>query len=390
MRVIVVVLDSLGVGELPDAKEYGDEGSNTLAHTAEAVGELSLPNFEKLGLGNLIEVRGVNPVETPRAFFGKAREVSVGKDSTTGHWELMGVILEKPFPIYPSGFPPSIIKEFEKRVGRKILGNKPASGTVIIQELGEEHLRTGYPIIYTSADSVFQIAAHEEVISVEELYRMCEIAREILKGEHAVCRVIARPFLGEKRGEFYRTRRRRDFSLPPPKDTVLDVLNKAGVEVYAVGKIKEIFSGRGINYSFSTKGNKDGLEKTKKLMKEVERGFILTNLIDFDMLWGHRNNPKGYAEGLKEVDSYIPFFLNLLRPEDLFIFTADHGCDPTTESTDHSREYIPILAISGEVKVGRWIGVRKTFADVGKSVLCWFGVKNNLPGESFSSQIKKV
>jgi phosphopentomutase len=261
---------------------------------------------------------------------------------------------------------------------------------VIIQELGEEHLKTGYPIVYTSADSVFQIAAHEEVIPVEELYRMCEIAREILKGEHAVSRVIARPFLGKKRGEFHRTRRRKDFSLLPPKDTVLDALNKAGVEVYAVGKIKDIFSGRGINYSFSTKSNKDGLEKTKRLMKEVERGFIFTNLIDFDMLWGHRNNPTGYAEGLKEVDSYIPFFLDMLRPEDLFIFTADHGCDPTTESTDHSREYIPILAISGEVKVGRSIGVRKTFADVGKTVLDWFGVKNNLPGESFSSQIKKT
>jgi phosphopentomutase len=390
LRAIVVVLDSLGVGELPDAKEYGDEGSNTLAHTAEAVGGLSLPNFEKLGLGNVIKVRGVNPVEAPRAFFGKAKEISAGKDSTTGHWELMGVILEKPFPTYPSGFPPAIIKEFEKRVGRKVLGNKPASGTVIIQELGEEHLKTGYPIVYTSADSVFQIAAHEEVIPVEELYRMCEIAREILKGEHAVSRVIARPFLGKKRGEFHRTRRRKDFSLLPPKDTVLDALNKAGVEVYAVGKIKDIFSGRGINYSFSTKSNKDGLEKTKRLMKEVERGFIFTNLIDFDMLWGHRNNPTGYAEGLKKVDSYIPFFLDMLRPEDLFIFTADHGCDPTTESTDHSREYIPILAISGEVKVGRSIGVRKTFADVGKTVLDWFGVKNNLPGESFSSQIKKT
>jgi phosphopentomutase len=388
LRVIVVVLDSLGVGELPDAKNYGDEGSNTLAHTAEAVGGLLLPSFEKLGLGNIIEVQGVERVKSPRAFFGKAGEVSAGKDSTTGHWELMGVILERPFPTYPNGFPPAIINEFEKRVGRKILGNKPASGTVIIQELGEEHLRTGNPIVYTSADSVFQIAAHEEVIPVEELYRMCKIAREILKGEYAVSRVIARPFLGKRKGEFHRTQRRKDFSLPPLKNTVLDILSEAGVEVYAVGKIKDIFSGRGITYSFSTKNNREGLERTKQLMKEVKEGFIFTNLIDFDMLWGHRNNPTGYAEGLKEVDSYIPYFVNTLRPEDLFIFTADHGCDPTTVSTDHSREYIPILAISGKVKGGKSLGVRKTFADVGKTVLDWFGIKNSLSGESFASLIR--
>ncbi len=389
MKVVVIVLDSLGVGALPDAGKYGDEGSNTLANTAEAVGGLSLPHFERLGLGNIISIKGIKPQRAPAAFWGKAREVSPGKDTTTGHWELMGLILKKPFPTYPHGFPPEIIEEFERRIGRKILGNKPASGTVIIQELGEEHLKTGYPIVYTSADSVFQIAAHEEVIPVEELYQMCEVAREILQGEHGVARVIARPFRGKKRGEFYRTSRRKDFSLPPVGETALDILQRAGIDVFGVGKIKDIFAGRGITQSFHTRNNKEGLEVTLSLMREKREGFIFTNLVDFDMLWGHRNNPQGYARGLIEVDSYIPSLLGFVGSEDLLVFTADHGCDPTTPSTDHSREYIPILAVSSKASPGRSLGERETFADVGKTVLEWFGIRNNLPGKSFAHIIKE-
>ena len=297
-RVILMVLDSAGVGEMPDAAKYGDEGSNTLGNVAKAVGGLAMPNMQKMGLGNIISIEGVAPASHPTGAYGKAAEKSAGKDTTTGHWEIAGVVLERQFPVYPNGFPPEVIDEFEKRIGRKVLGNKVASGTEIIKELGDEHIKTKNPIVYTSADSVFQIAAHEDVIPVEELYKICRIAREILQGEHAVARVIARPFIG-KSGEYVRTYNRADFSLTPPHDTLLDNVVKAGMEVVGVGKIWDIFAGQGITKSFHTQGNMDGIDKTLEAMDILERGLVFTNLVDYDMLYGHRNDPEGYAKALE-------------------------------------------------------------------------------------------
>jgi len=380
-RAIIIVLDSAGVGELPDAGAYGDEGSSTIPHTAEAVGGLHLPTLESLGLGRIVPIRGVVPVTHPAGAFGKLTERSAGKDSTTGHWELMGIILERPFPTYPNGFPRDLIEPFEREIGTKVLGNYAASGTEIIQQLGPEHLRTQRPIVYTSADSVFQIAAHEDVIPVPRLYEMCEIARRILTGEHSVSRVIARPFVGAP-GAFKRTDRRRDFSLPPPTPTLLDDAVQAGLTVVGVGKIPDLFAGRGLTRSVHTHDDLDGITQTVQAMDETREGIIFANLVDLDTKFGHRNDPHGYAADLTSIDAKLPAILETLRPKDLLMVTADHGNDPTTPSTDHSREYVPLLIAGPGVRGGVDLGTRRTFADVGATVAEALGVAWTGPGES--------
>ncbi|AEM77985.1 phosphopentomutase [Thermoanaerobacter wiegelii] len=384
-RVILIVLDSVGVGELPDAYKFGDQGSNTLGHVTEKTG-VELPNMGRLGLGNIIPLKSVP--ENPNAIggYGKMAEKSAGKDTTTGHWEIAGLFIEKPFPTYPHGFPDEIIKEFEKRIGRKVLGNKPASGTEIIKELGEEHVKTGFPIVYTSADSVFQVAAHEDVIPLEELYKICEIAREILKGDHAIGRVIARPFTGTP-GNFVRTGNRRDFSLKPFEPTVLDMLKEDGYEVFAIGKIEDIFAGQGITGKNHTTNNDDGITATIKAMDEVKNGLIFTNLVDFDMVYGHRNDVEGYAKALKHFDNRLPEIMEKLTKEDLLIITADHGCDPTTPSTDHSREYVPLLVYSPLMKHGVNLGVRSTYADIAATIAEIFKVGPMKHGTSFLREL---
>lgn len=384
-RIIIIILDSVGVGALPDADKYGDSGANTLVHVAEAVGGLSLPHLEKMGIGNIAEIKGVPPAAGPLAVYGKMAEISAGKDTTTGHWELMGLYLDQPFPTYPQGFPPEVIQPFEERIGRRILCNRPASGTEIIKEMGEEHIKTGCPIVYTSVDSVFQVAAHENVIPVEELYRICETARELLKKEHAVGRVIARPFTGEP-GCFARTPRRKDFSLKPPSKTVLDYAVENGYNVYAVGKIAEIFAGRGIFESVHSDNNMDTIDKTLDFMRRADQGIIFANLVDFDMLWGHRNDAAGYAQGLVEVDRRVPELLDLLQPDDVLLFTADHGCDPTTPSTDHTREYVPLLVFGDKIKPVD-LGIRQTLADLGKTVADLLGFNAPVKGTSFADEI---
>ena len=380
-RAILLVLDGVGIGELPDAADYGDEGSNTLVNMAKAVGGLNLPNLQRMGLGNIERIEGVPPAEKPIACYGKMREVSAGKDTTTGHWEIAGIIREKPFPTYPNGFPPEIIEAFEKAIGRKVLGNKPASGTAIIEELGEEHLRTGYPIVYTSADSVFQIAAHEEIVPVEQLYEWCRIAREILKGEHEVARVIARPFIGTP-GNFKRTPRRRDFSVPPTYPTLLDALTEAGLKVVTVGKIDDIFAGRGVTFAIHTSDNRDGMQQVETLTVQGDFDFLWCTLVDFDTVYGHRNNPQGFAQALREFDEWLGNFLPKLMGGDLLIITADHGNDPTTPSTDHSREYVPILIWTPSLKEGKPLGVRQTFADVAATIADWLKVEWRGAGKS--------
>ncbi len=383
-RVIVVVLDSMGVGELPDAAEYGDEGSNTLGNIARALGGLNLPHFESLGLGNITAIEGVKPVPDCQAAWGKMAERSRGKDTTTGHWELMGLITEQPFPVYPRGFPPDLIERFEQAIGRRVLGNKVASGTEIIDELGEEHVKTGRPIVYTSADSVFQIAAHEEVIPLEELYHICRTAREMLTGVHGVARVIARPFRGEP-GRFARTENRKDFSLEPPGVTVLDLLVKHGYETTGIGKIKDIFAGRGITRHIPSKNNTEGISHIIDVIDSQVRGLVLANLVDFDMKYGHRNDPQGYSLALEEFDRALPDIIGRLRDDDILVITADHGCDPTTASTDHSREYVPLLVAGEKVRAGTRLGVRESFADLGKTVLELLGVSGEgMPGQSFA------
>lgn len=386
-RTIVLVLDSVGAGELPDASEYGDEGSNTLANTARAVGGLELPNLGRLGIGNIIPIEGVPPVSNPKASYGKMAEVSPGKDTITGHWELMGLQLDKPFKTYPEGFPAEVIESFERRIGRRIIGNKAASGTEIIEELGGEHVSTGCPIVYTSADSVFQIAAHEEVVSIEELYSWCREARELLTGDNLVGRVIARPFIGSP-GSFSRTSRRKDFSVAPPGKTLLDFAGDAGYPVCAVGKIGEIFSMKGVDKSFKMAGNMEGIDRTIELIETEARGIIFTNLVDFDMLWGHRNDPEGYARGLSEVDRRIPEILERLRSGDALFLTADHGCDPTTPSTDHSREYVPLLATGPSMTAGVDLGVRQSFADLAATVADLMGFEAPVAGESFAKFVE--
>jgi phosphopentomutase len=385
-RVIIVVLDSMGVGELPDAAEYGDQGSNTLANMAKAVGGLSLPHMQELGLGNIIAIEGVPPCDEPLGAYGRMAEASAGKDTTTGHWEIAGIYSPRPLPTYPNGFPEELIEEYERRIGRKTLGNYPRSGTVIIQELGEEHMRTGYPIVYTSADSVFQVAAHEEVIPIEELYRICQIAREMLVGEHAVGRVIARPFIGEP-GNFTRTERRKDFSILPPEPTLLDRLVAAGHSVMGVGKIEDIFAHRGLSQSVHSPNNMACVDQTLAYMKGSRSGLIFTNLVDFDMLWGHRNNPQGYASGLQDFDRRLPEIMDTMMAKDILFLTADHGNDPTTPSTDHSREYVPLLAYGNAVKPGVDLGTRGAFADLGATVAELLGIESLPFGISFAEEL---
>ena len=384
-KAILLVLDGVGIGELPDAADYGDEGSNTLVNMAKAVGGLNLPNLQRMGLGNIEQIEGIPPAEKPIACYGKMREVSAGKDTTTGHWEIAGIIREKPFPTYPNGFPPEIIEAFEKAIGRKVLGNKPASGTVIIEELGEEHLRTGYPIVYTSADSVFQIAAHEEIVPVEQLYEWCRIAREILRGEHEVARVIARPFIGTP-GNFKRTARRKDFSVPPPYPTLLDALTEAGLKVVTVGKVDDIFAGRGVTFAVHTSDNRDGMQQVETLTTQGDFDFLWCTLVDFDTVYGHRNNPQGFAQALREFDEWLGNFLPKLREGDLLIITADHGNDPTTPSTDHSREYVPLLIWTPSLREGKPLGVRQTFADVAATIADWLKVEWHGAGKSCLSE----
>jgi phosphopentomutase len=385
-RVLLIVLDSVGAGALPDAAEYGDEGSNTLGNTAKAVGGLAVPNLGSLGLGNILEIEGVEQAKHPLAFFGKMSEASPGKDTTTGHWEMMGLKLETLFPTYPNGFPAEVMDAFEKAIGRGTLGNKTASGTGIMEELGEEHMKTGKPIIYTSADSVFQITTHEEIIPIDELYWMSEVARKILTGEHAVGRVIARPFIGE-RGSFARTHRRKDFSLKPPAKTVLDYALEAGVAVYGVGKIREIFAGMGVPEGIHTEGNMHGIDETLKALRERKTGIIFTNLVDFDSEWGHRNDPDGYARGLAAADARLPEIIEELESDDVLIITADHGCDPTTPSTDHSREYVPYLIFGRALGQGKGLGVRSTFADIGKTIAELLGFEAPVHGTSMKSEV---
>jgi phosphopentomutase len=385
-RVILIVLDSCGVGELPDAEEYNDQGSNTIGNTASAVNGLFLPNLQELGIGNIIKIEGVGPEEYPLANYGKMAEKSIGKDSTTGHWEIAGLIVNKPFPTYPQGFPTEIMKEFEKTIQRQILGNKPASGTEIIKELGEEHLKTGKPICYTSADSVFQIACHEDVFPPEELYEMCQKARGILTGEHGVARVIARPFIG-KPGSFKRTERRKDFSLSPPGETILDILKRSTFQVIGIGKIEDLFAGRGLTESLHTENNLDGIAKLCQKMEECFTGLIFINLIDFDMLWGHRNDVVGFARGLEEFDLALAEVLGLLKSDDLLIITADHGCDPTTSSTDHSREYVPLLVYGEMLKQGVNLKTRETFSDIAQTLAEIFNVRRTGNGKSLLKEI---
>ncbi|WP_018085127.1 phosphopentomutase [Desulfurispora thermophila] len=387
-QVVILVMDSAGVGALPDAHLYGDEGSNTLGNLSRAVGGLSLPTLGSLGLGSIIPIAGVPPSATPLACYGKMAEQSPGKDTTTGHWEIAGIKLERPFPTYPHGFPPAVIQALTERIGTPVLGNKPASGTEIIAELGAEHMRTGYPIVYTSADSVLQIAAHEEVIPLPRLYEICQIAREIMTGEHAVGRVIARPFIGQP-GSFQRTPNRHDYSLKPPRPHLLHLLQEAGLAVQAVGKINDIFAGDGITASFPTKSNAEGMEKTLACVQQHRPGLVFTNLVEFDMLYGHRNDPQGYARALQELDDFLPRLLGALTEKDLLIITADHGCDPTTTSTDHSREYVPLLVYGPALRQGIDLGTRQTFADIAATVGEIFQIA--LPnGISFAAPIGAV
>ncbi|MBI4687797.1 MAG: phosphopentomutase [Nitrospirae bacterium] len=381
-RIILIVIDGLGIGELPDAMEYGDSGSNTLRNISEAVGGLRLPNMESLGLGFLGDFKGVQRTEKLIGSYGIMAEASHAKDSTAGHWEMMGIVTEKPFPTYPHGFPAEIIEAFEKAIGRKVLGNKPASGTEIIKELGSLHLETGCPIVYTSADSVFQIAAHEEIIPLDELYRMCETARSILKPPHNVGRVIARPFVG-KEGFFVRTPMRKDFSIPPPEKTALQYLSESGLEVISIGKVKDIFAGMGFTKALSVSGNDDAIAKAVTQFKSLDKGVVWLTLVDLDTLYGHRNDPQGYARALENFDSALTGIFALLTENDMLIITADHGCDPTTQSTDHSREYVPLLIYGPSIKEGIDLGLRKSFSDIGATMLDAFDIKSNINGESF-------
>jgi phosphopentomutase len=385
-RVVLIVLDSVGCGAAADAAAYGDEGADTLGNLSRKVGGLTLPYLQKYGIGNLTTILGVPPAARPAGCYGKMQEASAGKDTTTGHWEMAGLRIDQAFTVFPDGFPEAILGPFREKTGRGVLGNKPASGTVILDELGEEHMRTGDLIVYTSGDSVFQVAAHERVVPIEELYRFCQIARDLLD-QHNVGRVIARPFVGEGKGSFKRTYNRKDFSMLPPEGTVLDAIKARGLPVVGVGKIEDIYAGRGITEGVHTEGNVDGLEKTVELLSRVDEGLIFVNLVDFDMLYGHRNDPAGYYKCLQEFDEFVPKLEAALRPGDLVLLTADHGNDPTSVSTDHTREYVPILGFGPACRAGVDLGVRKTFADVGATLAEAFGVTPPAHGTSFLGQI---
>lgn len=384
-RILLLVLDSVGVGEMPDAEDFGDRGSDTLGHVA-ASRPLDIPHLKHLGIGNIRPLSNIPPADPAAGSFGRATLASPGKDTTSGHWEMMGLILERPFPVYPSGFPPEVLEPFEKAIGRKVLGNYPASGTEIIQELGEEHVKTGRPILYTSADSVFQVAAHEEVIPLEALYRICEIARQILRGKHEVGRVIARPFIG-KPGSFSRTERRKDFAVPPYKPTVLDRLYERGIGVTAIGKIASIYCHRGISRELKTKNNSHTATTTLEAIRRFPEGLIFTNFVDFDMLYGHRNDVEGYARALEEFDKTLAAILEALNEDDLLIVTSDHGCDPATESTDHSREYALLLTYGRKALGNQDLGTRKTLADIGATVAENFRTVSPA-GESFLQALR--
>lgn len=386
-RVIIVVLDSVGIGEMPDAEEYGDLGSNTLGNIARLMGGLHLPHLEKLGLGNIDSITGVLENPNPEGSFGKMAERSVGKDTTTGHWEMAGVILERALPTFPRGFPKDFIERYELAIGRGVIGNEVASGTEIIQRLGAEHVRTGKPIVYTSADSVFQVATHEGVIPLSELMQICQIAREMLTDEMQVGRVIARPFLGEA-GQFYRTPNRHDFAIDPPHKILMEYVQERGLEVCTVGKIHDIYAGRGITDFETTKGNMEGVKKTLEYMTKVKSGLIMTNLVDFDMLYGHRNDVEGYARALEEFDERLPEIYAALRSEDMLIITADHGCDPTLPGTDHTREYVPLLVYGPTLSKGVNLGVRSTFADIAATVAEYLETEPVSKGKSFQALVK--
>jgi len=385
-RIFWIVLDSVGIGELPDAADYDDVGRNTLGHIAESRA-LEIPTLVRLGLANIAPLKHQTPATTPLGAYGKGATRSPGKDTTTGHWEMAGVWLDQAFPVYKNGFPPELIQEFEKQIGRKTIGNKPASGTEIIKELGEEHVRTGKPIVYTSGDSVFQIATHEDIVPITELYRMCEIARKLLVGPHRVGRVIARPFTGTP-GNFVRTTRRHDYAVDPPKPMLMDVLAERKVRIFGIGKIHDIYNGRGVEEYVTTKGNADGMEKLTAAVSDRKNGLIFANLVDFDMLYGHRKDVEGFARSLEEFDRMLGDFLQMLGLSDLLIITADHGCDPDPRwpTTDHSREYVPILAYSHASGAGVNLGVRDTLADMGQTIAENFGTA--IPhGTSFLREI---
>jgi phosphopentomutase len=389
-KLILIVLDSVGVGELPDAGVYGDKGANTISHVAQEVGGLRLPNLAALGLGNITNINGVSRNKDAIGCFGKMAEASAGKDSTTGHWEIAGIITRQAFPLYPKGFPKKLLEKFLHVTGcNGYLGNKPASGTEIIKELGDEHVRTGFPIVYTSGDSVFQIAAHQDVIPLERLYEICQKTREqVVVDEHRVGRVIARPFIGVT-GNYIRTPYRRDYAVEPPAETVLDVLHANGVSTIGIGKIDDLFSGRGLQEKIHIKSNAEGIEEIIKVGKTMQSGFLMANLVDFDMLYGHRQDAKGYAKALEEFDAKLPEIQKCIGDNDLLILTADHGNDPTDQSTDHTREYVPLLCYTKNGKKNVNLGVRSSFADVGKTVAEFFNAANaqSLSGQSFLANI---
>lgn len=380
-RAIVIVLDSVGAGFLPDAGNFGDIGANTLGHVAEHMNGLHLPHMQQMGLGNIIPIEGVPPAVEPTSAYGIMKEVSASKDTMAGHWEMMGLVIDKPFPTFPHGFPQEIMEKFYKASGvTQALGNKTASGTEIIKELGEEHMKTGFPIVYTSADSVFQIAAHEDVIPVPQLYKICEQARKVCD-EYCVGRVIARPFIGEK-GTFTRTANRKDFPMNPPGKTALDLFKENGFPVVGIGKIEDIFASKGITRAIHTKSNDHGMQCLMEELAITGSGIIFVNLVDFDMVYGHRNNVEGYARALETFDCQLGKLLYMLRQDDLLIITADHGCDPTFPGTDHTREYAPLLVYSHQLKPYA-LGTRKSFADIGVSLLNWFGISHHFPGIAF-------
>ncbi|GAB4320702.1 MAG: phosphopentomutase [Candidatus Zixiibacteriota bacterium] len=387
-RAIVIVLDACGIGEAPDSIDFGDQGSNTIVHTAQAVGGLDCPTMGALGLGCITDIPGVPATPHPMGSFGVMQPQSPGKDSTSGHWELLGLILDKPFPTYPHGFGDHILRPFSEQTGRGVLGNRTASGTQIIQELGDQHRATGDLIVYTSADSVFQIAAHEDVVPVDELYRYCEIARRILTGDDAVGRVIARPFTGES-GDYRRTHRRRDFSVPPPRPTVIDLAKEHGLPTIGIGKIDDLFAGQGLTDTRHTPTNDEGMRATCDALRQYDRrALIVTNLVETDMLWGHRNDPVGFARALARFDEQLDEVLGLMASEDILFISADHGCDPTTPSTDHSREIVPLIVYSASLRSGIDLGVRRTFADLGATVAEALELPGETAGLSFLSSLR--
>ena len=387
MRVIWMIIDSVGIGEMPDSKDFGDVGVNTLGNIVKSYKDIKIPNLINLGIANIDKIDFLDNIENPIGCFGRCLEVSNGKDTTTGHWEMTGVLVKKPFKTFENGFPKDIIEEFERRTNRKVVGNKPASGTEILDEYGEHQMKTGDVIVYASADSVFQIAAHEEVIPLDELYKMCEIAREIMMGDNAVARVIARPYMGKKKGEFERTSNRRDYSLNPFEKTVLDYIKESNLDVIAVGKIEDIFNGQGITEAIHTKDNMDGVDQTINYIKKENKGLIFTNLVDFDSKYGHRRDVLGYKNALEEFDKRIPEIIDAMKEDDILIINSDHGNDPTYKGTDHTRESIPVLVYGKSIKNGVNLGIRKSFADIGKTVSDILNIDKLENGISFKDEI---